>query len=350
MPMKAFYSDEHWAHRPESFFYRAQMRPSPERPERAALLLEGARRAGLEPTLAPDAGLDPIEAVHDAGYLQYLRSAAERWQALGPGAMEVLPNVHPNRHMQPSRWAEHVVAQAGRYQADGAAPIGTGTFLGAKAAAHVAVAAANAVMDGASSAYALARPPGHHAYSDMAGGFCFLNNTAIAAEHCRRRGAQRLAIVDIDVHHGNGTQGVFYARGDVMTASIHGDPMEYYPYFAGFDDERGEGPGRGYNLNVPLARDTGDDVYLTHLDHVLEQAIASHPDVLIVALGLDASELDPLAFFRITTDGFRRIGERLGDCALPSVLVQEGGYISPVLSDNLYALLQGFQMNQGASL
>jgi acetoin utilization deacetylase AcuC-like enzyme len=195
--------------------------------------------------------------------------------------------------------------------------------------------------------YGLTRPPGHHAYADMAGGFCFLNNTAIAAEHCLGRGAAKVAVLDVDVHHGNGTQGVFYRRADVLTVSLHGDPMAFYPFFAGYEEEVGEGPGRGFNLNIPLAQGTGDDAYLEHLADAMERITGFGPDVVIVAVGLDASEQDPLAFLSITTDGFRRIGQQLAALPAPVVLIQEGGYISPVLGDNLEAVLSGFATARG---
>jgi acetoin utilization deacetylase AcuC-like enzyme len=342
--MKAFVDHAHWSHCPQGFFHQGQIRPSPERPERAALLLEGTRRAGLEVTAASDHGLAPVQAVHASGYLDFLRSAAARWAALG-ATSEVLPNVHPNRHMRHTA-GEHVVAQAGYYQADGAAPISAGTWTGACSAANVAVSAAAAVMAGEDAAYALARPPGHHAYADMAGGFCFLNNTAIAAQYCRNHGADRVAVVDVDVHHGNGTQGMFYHRSDVLTVSLHGDPASFYPYFAGFAEETGEAEGRGFNLNLPLPRDTGDDAYLRHLDDALERVCRYAPDIVVVALGLDASEQDPLAFTRVTTDGFRQIGARLAALRAPVLLVQEGGYISPILSSNLEAVLHAFQHNR----
>ena len=177
----------------------------------------------------------------------------------------------------------------------------------------------------------------------MAGGFCFFNNTAIAAQYCRDRGAGRVAIVDVDVHHGNGTQGIFYQRGDVLTVSLHGDPSEFYPFFAGYREEAGEGDGQDCNVNVPLPRGTGDDVFMAELEDVLSTVHGFHPDVLVVALGLDASEHDPLAFLEITTDGFRRIGEALGAMAMPTVIVQEGGYLSEHLGANLASALAGFE-------
>jgi acetoin utilization deacetylase AcuC-like enzyme len=198
------------------------------------------------------------------------------------------------------------------------------------------------VSDGEDAVYALCRPPGHHAYSDLAGGFCFLNNSAIAAAHLRLK-HERVAILDIDVHHGNGTQGIFYERRDVFTISIHADPASFYPYVWGYAHERGAGAGLGGNLNVPLPIGTKDDDYLQALV-VARKAIETFaPGALVVALGLDASEHDPLAGLAVTTDGFRRIGAAIARLGLPTVLVQEGGYLSNILGANLAALLGGFE-------
>jgi len=193
-------------------------------------------------------------------------------------------------------------------------------------------------------AYALCRPPGHHAFADMAGGFCFLNNTAIVVQYCRDRGATKITIVDVDVHHGNGTQQIFYRRDDVLTISLHGDPSVYYPFFTGYESETGDAAGRGFNMNIPMPEGTGGDAFLGRLKETLETVQTFAPDVLVVALGLDASEHDGHhPFFRISTDGFNRIGAAIGDLMLATVLVQEGGYVSDYLGANLAAALHGFE-------
>lgn len=341
--MRIYFSDQHAVHAPGAFVSRGQVMASPEKPARADALLDGARNAGHETAAIQSFGLGPVRAVHDAEYLSFLEHAWTDWSALSDHAPEVIPNVHPGRNM--STQPRAIVGRAGYYQADCACPIGPGTWEGIQVSANCALSAASEVMSSSATdyAYALCRPPGHHAYADMAGGFCFLNNTAIAAQYCRDHGANRVAIVDVDVHHGNGTQGIFYARGDVLTVSLHGDPAEFYPFFAGYRQELGLGEGGGCNINVPLARDTGDDVYLEHLQDALGKVRGFEADVLVVALGLDASEHDPLAFLRITGDGFRRIGETLGALALPTVIVQEGGYLSEHLGANLAATLAGFE-------
>jgi acetoin utilization deacetylase AcuC-like enzyme len=292
-------------------------------------------------------GLAPVRAVHDAGYLDFLENAWTLWSALPNPGSEIIPNVHPGRNMSAAPAA--TVALAGHYQADTACPIGAGTWDGVLASADVAVSAAEDVMDrlaagdAGAHAYALCRPPGHHAFADQAGGFCFLNNSAIAAQYCRKRGAARVAILDVDVHHGNGTQGIFYDRADVLTVSLHGDPAAYYPFFAGYATETGAGVGMGFNRNHPLPFGTDDDGYLKELAAALGAIRDFAPEALIIALGLDASKDDPLAFLSITTNGFRRIGAAIGEAGFPTLLVQEGGYISDSLGDNLAAFLAGFE-------
>jgi len=198
------------------------------------------------------------------------------------------------------------------------------------------------VLEGAREAYALCRPPGHHAYADMAGGFCFLNNTAIAAQRLRTRHA-RVAILDVDVHHGNGTQGIFWERDDVLTVSIHADPADYYPYFWGHAHESGTGAGAGFNLNLPLPMGSGDAAWLAAGETALARVRAFAPDALVVALGLDASESDPLQGLRVTGDGFAAMAGRIAGVGLPTVLVQEGGYLSDDLGRNLVRFLAGFE-------
>ncbi len=225
--------------------------------------------------------------------------------------------------------------------ADTACPISAGTWQAACASADSAAYAASLLLKGEREVYALCRPPGHHAFADMAGGFCYLNNTAIAAQMlCDRFG--RVAVLDVDVHHGNGTQGIFYARSDVLTVSLHADPAVFYPFFWGYAEETGEGRGEGANANFPLPRGTADDVYLDCLEKALDRIDAFAPGALVVALGVDAYEADPLAGLAITTEGFGRIGGAIGRRGLPTVLVQEGGYLSDALGRNLAAFLSGF--------
>ena len=339
--MQIIYDPTHERHAPETFISAGRVMPNPEVIERATRLLAAVEQAGHD-VVAPDAfSHDAYAAVHTGDYLEFLSSAHELWSKVAGASDEVVPNAHPGRHMH-SR-PHHIVGLAGYHMADTACPIGAGTWQAARAAADCALTAAARVMDGARVAYSLCRPPGHHAYSDMAGGFCFLNNVAIAADYCRRHGAERVAILDIDVHHGNGTQGIFYGRGDVLFASVHGDPHAFYPWFAGYAEERGQDAGHGYNLNLPLARGSGDPQF----HHAVEEGLAAihryAPDVVLISLGFDAQENDPLGILKVTTEGFRHTASMIAGLGLPTVLVQEGGYLCDELGANLAAFLDGFE-------
>ena len=247
--MKAFYADEQKRHDPKMFLSSGAQKPNPEKPERVMRLLAGARKAGLTIERPKNHGLGPIAAIHTPEYLDFLDRIFERWQRIEGASEEVVPNIHPIARS--GSYPASAVGQAGYHMADTACPISAETWGSACWSAWSAVEAADAVLAGEPAAYALCRPPGHHAFADVAGGFCFLNNSAIAAQRLRSA-VSRVAILDVDLHHGNGTQGIFYARGDVLTVSLHADPERFYPFFWGYASERGEGPGLGSNLNLPL--------------------------------------------------------------------------------------------------
>jgi acetoin utilization deacetylase AcuC-like enzyme len=336
--VKAVYDPVHAAHDPRFFLVRGVPTASTEQPERADRLLSGLEKCGISVISPDDFGPDPRAAVHSPEYLRFLETAHAEWSALPGASEEIIPNIHPLRLRDV--YPDHIVGRAGWHMMDTACPIGVHTFDAACASANSALSAAQMVLDGDGSAYALCRPPGHHAFADMAGGFCFLNNCAIAAQHLRTQ-HDRVAILDVDVHHGNGTQGIFYERGDVMTVSIHTDPNQYYPFYWGHASERGLGDGEGYNLNLPLPVLSGDQEFLAVLDKAANAIQAFNPGALVVALGLDASESDPLQGMSITTPGFHKIGSRIGKMGYPTLYVQEGGYLSDVLGDNLSAFLSG---------
>ncbi len=338
--MQVFFSPAQQRHAPQTFLLRGRLVESPERAERADALLAAARGAGhtiLEPRCF---GRAPVEVVHDSGYLAFLEAGHAAWQRLANPSAEITPNIHPNRHM--SHRPSGIVGLAGWYLADTGTPIGPATWEAALAASDTALGACEAVLAGAGAAYALCRPPGHHAYADMAGGFCFLNNAAIAAAFARQR-HQLVAILDVDVHHGNGTQGIFYERADVLFVSLHGDPAGFYPFYAGYAEETGRGAGAGFTVNLPLAHGTGDDDYILALAKALEHIRLYAPGLLVVSLGLDASADDPLGVLKISAAGFARIAASIAGLGLPTVLVQEGGYLSSVLGANLAAFLGAFE-------
>jgi acetoin utilization deacetylase AcuC-like enzyme len=338
--VKAVYTELHRSHDPQFFLVRGVVKRTTEQPERADRLLAGLK-AGKHQLVEPSVfGQGPRARIHSAEYLGFLAEAWEAWSALGDAGSEMIANMHPVRNA--GTYPAHIVGRLGWHTVDTACPIGPGTWAAACAATDVAVSAAQLVLDGEDAAYALCRPPGHHAYRDLAGGFCFLNNSAIAAAHLRLK-HERVAILDVDVHHGNGTQGIFYERGDVLTVSIHADPASFYPFVWGYAHERGAGAGLGANLNIPLPIGTGDEGYLQALGTAKAMIEAFAPGALVVALGLDASEHDPLAGLAVTTSGFRRIGRAIAALGLPTVFVQEGGYLSDILGMNLTAALAGFE-------
>jgi acetoin utilization deacetylase AcuC-like enzyme len=338
--LPVLYTPDHKQHEPGAFFVTGRFTPVQERVDRAEVLRDAAAAAGCQLVAAAAHGLAPVADVHTPEYLCFLQDGFERWTAIAGASPEIIPNVFavPGMH---HGYPERVVGQAGYHMQDLASPIGAGTYVAALASANLAADAACRVANGVRAAYAICRPPGHHAYKDRGGGVCYLNNAAIAAQSLRRKG-RRVAIVDVDVHHGNGTQGIFYERDDVYFVSLHRDPKNYHPYFCGYEQERGAGAGLGYNLNLPLPADTGDDGYLLALDLACRRIGAYCPDALVISLGLDAHENDPFKGLKITTDGFRRIGARLGQLGIPSVMVQEGGYDCDHIGVNLVGFLEGF--------
>lgn len=339
--MKCVLSASQARHYPASFLVNGERQPNPETPDRVDRLLRGALAAGLEQTAPPEYGLAPIARVHTPEYLAFLNNAYARWRRIPGAASEVTPNIHPTN--RDGVYPASVVAQAGYHMADASAPIGEDTWDSALASAWSAIHASEIVMAGEPLAYALSRPPGHHAGADIAGGFCYLNNTAIAAEHLRNK-YRSVAILDIDLHHGNGTQSIFYHRADVLTVSLHADPVRFYPFFWGHAAERGAGAGLGYNLNLPLPRGSGDEVFLGALEESFARIESFAPDVLVLALGLDTFEGDPIAGLRISSDGYGAIGRAIANrLRLPTVIVQEGGYPCEELAENLTRFLDGMQ-------
>jgi len=337
--VKAYLDERQRGHAPKHFMANGALSPNPEVPARVDVLKAGAEAAGCAFASPADHGLGPIAAVHSAEYLTFLRHAHERWSRIEGASEEVIPNIHPLA--RDGAYPASAVGQAGYHMADTGCPISAETWESVYWSAMSAVEAASAVAGGAPSAYALCRPPGHHAFADVAGGFCFVNNSAVAAQALRRTAA-RVAILDVDLHHGNGTQGIFYARPDVLTVSIHADPVRFYPFFWGHADERGEGPGLGYNLNLPLPRKSADAPFLEALNAALRRIRAFAPDAIVVALGLDAHESDPFGGLSVTTPGFALVAEAIARLHLPTVIVQEGGYLSEELSTNLTSFLTGF--------
>lgn len=338
--MRAFHDPVSLRHDPPGFIVSGRRQASPERPERVGLLLEGLARIQAQIETPPPLTLESCAPIHTARYLEFLSTIVERWARL-EGASDVpLPNIHAlGRPGLPTPgYPSSIVGQVGYHLGDGSSPITADTLPSALSAAACAVAAARAVLAGERIAYALARPPGHHASADMAAGFCYLNNAALAVETLVGAG-ERPAILDIDVHHGNGTEAIFYDRADVLTVSLHCDPARFYPFFWGYADEIGIGAGEGFNLNIPLPRGTDDAAYLEALGPALDRITAFRPTVLVLALGLDTAAEDPFQGMKISRAGFERIGRAIRARGWPLVVVQEGGYPSPTLAGNLASIL-----------
>ena len=329
----------HARHYPKNFLVAGALKPNPEVPRRAEVLLEAAVAAGHEARPAEPHERSYVARIHTPEYLRFLETVHWRWQEIPGASAEVIPNMHPRA--RDVGYPASVVGQAGYHLQDTACPIDAGTWAAALGAADCALTGADLLLRGEPIVYALCRPPGHHAYADQAGGFCYLNNAALAAQQLRTT-AERVAILDVDVHHGNGTQGIFYARDDVLTVSLHSDPIAFYPFFVGYAQERGEGRGLGYNLNLPLPKGTGDNAYMQALERGLQRIASFRPQALVVALGLDAHEGDPFQGLKITTAGFGQIGAAIAELKLPTLLVQEGGYMNDALGPNLVSFLSAF--------
>ena len=345
--MHVAYNEKHVLHRPTTEVVLGRPAPNLERPER----IEAIRRALAEdgsfvPIEPTDHGIEPVAAIHDPGLIRFLEEAWRDWTAAGH-TNEVLPDtfMHPaiREGMDALPEPSSPRGRAGYWSFETMTPVMEGTYEAARAAVDVALTATDAVLDRERVAYALCRPPGHHAARAAYGGYCYFNNAAIAAEHTVRRTGEPVAILDIDYHHGNGTQQVFYSRDDVLYVSLHAHPERAYPHFAGWPEERGTGRGTGTTLNLPLSAGCDVSTYLGHLDRALEEVARFGASVLVVSLGLDTYEGDPLSDLAIDKSAYPLIGRRVGEAGQRIVVVQEGGYDIPTLGGNATAFLRGIR-------
>lgn len=333
--MQCFWDERQRAHAPSGEFFNGAMHPPAEHPGRVDAIL-----AAIGPTEQPgDFGIEPLQRVHSAPYLEFLRTACARWLEAGrTGA--AFPYTFPVVGRRPLR-LERIDALLGQHSFDTSTPIGPGTWDAAYWAAQTALAALGAVLGREHSAFALCRPPGHHAGADYLGGYSYLNNAAICAEAALAAG-RAPAILDVDYHHGNGTQDIFYERGDVPFASIHADPATDYPFYWGHADERVDGAGKGANLNLPLPRGTDWGGYQPALTQALDWIERKAPELLIVSYGADTHEADPISHFKLTTADYGRMSRRIASLGVPAVIVMEGGYAVEHLGVNVAAFLGGF--------
>jgi acetoin utilization deacetylase AcuC-like enzyme len=340
--MLTIYSDDHRLHHGRSELIDGQLMPCFEMPSRADHILERVNARNIGPVRAPeDFGLGPIKRIHDEAFLTFFRGAWDRWAELNSEG-DMLPFTWPARTMR-DVIPTSLLGQFGYYSFDAGAPITAGTWQAAYSAAQVALTAQAAIQQGAHSAFALCRPPGHHAASDLMGGYCYLNNAAIAAQAFLDQGRKKVAILDVDYHHGNGTQSIFYSRRDVLFASIHGHPEAEFPFFLGYEDERGEGAGEGFNFNYPLAAGSGWDEWSAALEQACKQIQAYAPDVLVVSLGVDTFKDDPISQFKLDSPDYLQMGERLDRLGLPTLFVMEGGYAVEEIGINAVNVLEGFE-------
>jgi acetoin utilization deacetylase AcuC-like enzyme len=345
--MQTIHTDRHRLHHGQAELIDGMLKPCFEMPSRVDMILERVRAVGLGLVVPPARfGAEPLARVHTPGYLRFLENAWADWSALGR-THDALPLVWPVRDLRTDVEPEHIDGRMGFYSMDAGVPITAGTWEAVRASADVALTGAQALREGERAAFALCRPPGHHAAAGYMGGYCYLNNAAIAARWLRDAGAARVAVLDVDYHHGNGTQSIFYRDPDVLFASLHADPRVEYPYFAGFADERGEGAGLGFNHNYPLPHGTAWPGYGAALEEACARIREHAPDTVVVSLGVDTFEQDPISAFRLVNDDYLRIGETIARLGRPTLFVMEGGYAVEDIGVNAVNVLVGFEGRRG---
>jgi len=342
--MDIIYSEDHRKRASKTELYGGELLPPFECPERMDFILEAIENTSLGTIHSPkDFGRDPITAIHNEGFVTFIETCWQEWVAAGFKG-EAIASVWPSRSMPSPRIPSFIDGKMGYYTLASETSISAGTAEAAYTSAQVALTAADAIMNGqAQMMFALCRPPGHHASKDQFGGYCFYNNAAIAAQHMRDQGAAKVAILDVDFHHGNGTQAIFYDRDDVLFLSLHGDPAEAFPYFLGYAEETGLGAGEGYNVNYPMPPKTPYSKWSEALDDALGRIRAFGADSLIVSFGADTFENDPISFFKLTSADFIDMGRRIATLNLPTLTVMEGGYAVSEVGTNTVNLLLGME-------
>ena len=343
--MRIFINPDQAGHNPRDEFYRGQRVPCFENPTRARYVLDALAARGARVDPPTHDSMAALATVHTPRYLAFLQDAWRQWLALDAANADVqpFPAVWPVRTLRSDVEPTNFIARLGLYSMDSGSPLAAGTWAAAKGGADAAASAARAIQAGAPAAFCATRPPGHHAGPDFMGGYCFLNNAAVAAQTLRDGGAARVAVLDVDYHHGNGTQAILYDRADVLFVSIHGDPRTEYPFYLGHAGETGTGEGAGFNLNLPLAAGSSADTWFGALDVACERIARYGADALVVSLGLDTFAGDPISTFKLQGDDFSRLGSRLQALGLPSAFILEGGYAAAELGHNAAAVIEGFE-------
>jgi acetoin utilization deacetylase AcuC-like enzyme len=340
--MKTFYSPAHLGHAPKEEFEAGRLAPAVEIPARAERVKARIEERKVGPILSPqEFGNEPILRVHEADLVGFLGEAHDEWiKRYGASAPDAIASSWPARGLRTRRSGD-VESRLGSFVFDTATPITKGTWSATRAAVNVALSAAQAIREGDRAAFALTRPPGHHAGADLFGGYCYLNNIAIAAQWLADTG-MRPAILDVDYHHGNGTQAIFYSRSDIFFCSLHADPSFAFPHFLGFADERGDGAGENANLNLPMPSGTDWSFYSQALAQAMDSIASFGPDVLLVSLGLDTFERDPISQFQLKSEDYLRMGGGIAKLGKPTLFVFEGGYDLESLAENTVNALEGF--------
>ena len=340
--MKTVYTKNHILRNSKTELFGGELVKPFERPERMEYILNEIKTRKLGAILDPvNFDMDIIYKIHDKKYVDFLNNAWNEWVALGFKG-EAIPTVYPSRSMNSDVIPTFIEGKLGYYCLANETSISEGTVEAAYESVKVALTAAD-MLDEEKSVFALCRPPGHHASKDQYGGYCFFNNVAIAAEKLKEKGAKRIFILDIDFHHGNGTQAIFYDRSDVFFVSLHGDPKDAFPHFLGHADEKGSGEGVGYNCNYPMPPGTPYDVWTKSLDDSISKIQYFSPDALIVSLGVDTYENDPISFFKLKSDDFFDVGRKIASINLPTLFVMEGGYAIKEIGVNTVNTLKGFE-------
>ena len=343
--MISLFSELHALHAPEHEFFRGERVPCFESPARANFVRNELAVRGHELRAPHVDSTAVLQQVHTPRYLAFLQSAWSEWLALDAAnaARQPFPSVWPVRTLRSDVEPANFVARLGLYSMDNGSPMVAGTWAAARAGADAAVSAAGLLAAGERSVFCATRPPGHHAGADFMGGYCFLNNAAVAAQALHLHGSTRVAILDVDYHHGNGTQSIFYSRADVLFVSLHGDPRTEYPFYLGHADEKGEGPGAGFNLNLPLPAGSSVAAWFAALEIACARIGRHRADALVVSLGLDTFAQDPISTFALQTTDFTRLGARLRQLGLPTIFVLEGGYAAAELGLNAANVMDGFE-------
>ncbi|KAJ3270577.1 hypothetical protein HDV01_007727 [Terramyces sp. JEL0728] len=343
--MLVIYTEKHKEHNPKFYFSLGRMEDFPEMPSRAEAVIDAIREREIGSVIQPrDFGLEPIKRIHSERYIEYLLNAYGNWLKIGGNPEACIPdtfaiNLDPQIR-QLADEAKNKYAQAGSFAFDTAAVITKGTYGAAYEAVQVALTGAEIILNSANAAFALCRPPGtnklisgHHSETSLAGGFCYFNSAAIAAQYLIDKTNSKVAVLDVDYHHGNGTQTIFYKKNNPLFVSLHGKGD--YPYFWGSELEQGDADGLGYNVNVPLPIGTNDEDYLASLKQVIDSKIKVYqPTYLVVSLGLDTFGGDPVGGFSLTSAAFCTIGELIASINVPTLFVMEGGYAVKELGEN----------------